>query len=175
MAKWKETLGAVAPTLARALGGPVAGMATEAIAMALGLPAGASEKDIAAKVETLTGADWVNLQKAEMDFEVRLEELNIKKDQLDAADRDSARKREIATKDKTPQILGLSIVLGFFTVLGTLIYSGASMDPAALTIVESMIGALGAMTVQVCNYFFGSSRGSKAKTELIKSMQKGGE
>ena len=61
MKGWKEIIGTVAPTLATALGGPLAGVATQAISAALLGKADGSEDEIAAAF-SVGGADA--LQKA---------------------------------------------------------------------------------------------------------------
>ena len=61
-------------------------------------------------------------------------------------------------------------MLGFFGVLAAMLFT--DFPPGAGDVLKLMIGALGAMTVQVGNYFFGSSVGSKRKTELMGTKER---
>jgi len=58
--------------------------------------------------------------------------------------------------------LGALIALGFFVVMIYLIYSG-KYDNAVMLIIGALIGAFST----VVGYFFGSSKGSADKTELL--------
>jgi len=62
-------------------------------------------------------------------------------------------------------ILGALIVLSFFAVLALLIYQ----QPVDNPVLNAMVGVLGTVTVGVANYFFGSSKGSADKSEMIKN------
>lgn len=71
--------------------------------------------------------------------------------------------------DKTREIamytLAGLIVAGFFTLIGLLIAKGVPTENAEL--LNMSIGALLVSFATVVSYFFGSSAGSKAKTELL--------
>jgi len=58
--------------------------------------------------------------------------------------------------------LGALIAIGFFAVMLYLIYSG-KYENAVMLIIGALIGAF----TTVVSYFFGSSKGSADKTELI--------
>lgn len=170
MADWRAVVGAVAPTLATALGGPLAGAAVSALSSAvLGRPDG-KEQDVAAAV--LHGGDEVLLQirQAELAFQTRMRELDIDLERVHQADRASARLRETGSGDNwTPRVLAGVIVAGF---LGTVYYvlSGrveGLKDPMVAGLVGTLIGYVSAKADQVISYYFGSSAGSKEKTALI--------
>jgi hypothetical protein len=59
-------------------------------------------------------------------------------------------------------IVGGSVVLGFFVVLGLVIWKGESSDIKAL-----MIGTLCTAFGLVVGYFFGSTAASERKTEML--------
>lgn len=90
---WKKIAAAVAPTLATALGGPLAGVAVSAISdKLLGKPDG-TEAEVAAAI-TAGGSDALaRLREAEQAFTVRMRELDIDIEKLHQADRDGARDR----------------------------------------------------------------------------------
>ena len=163
---WKKIVGAVAPGLATALGGPLAGVAAAALSDALlGRPDG-SEADLAQAV-TLGGADALGkLKAAEQAFQVRMRELDIDLERIHQADRDGARNREAASGDTwTPRLLAIGITVGFFGVLSWLLAQGKPEAGGDALLV--MLGALGGAWASVVAYYFGSSAGSAAKTALL--------
>lgn len=63
-------------------------------------------------------------------------------------------------------LLGALIVAGFFLLLYFLVYQGVpEINKDLLNIV---VGALIGMAGNIVNYFFGSSKGSADKTEMLK-------
>jgi hypothetical protein len=109
------------------------------------------------------------LKKADQDFAVRLKELDIDLERINAADRDSARRREVDSKDPwTPRILGGVIIGGFFATVFAILFGYGVADSA---LAGALIGYVSAKAEQVVSYYFGSSAGSKAKTD---AMARGG-
>src|SRR3990172_1849137 len=82
-------------------------------------------------------------------------------EKIQADDRASARAREIAVKDKTPQILAFISLFGFFGILTALIF--ADIPPTAKDVLYVMVGVLGTLVTGVVQYYFGSSSGSSNK------------
>ena len=164
-----KILGAVAPTLATALGGPLAGMAVQTIATALGLPAESTEKDISKAISSATPDQLLALKKAEQDFTVRMKELDIDLEKIAAGDRDSARRREAQVRDWMPRVLAFVVVAGFMaTVFLVLLgYVDGMKDPLMATTVGTLIGFVSAKCEQVVAYYFGSSSSSQQKTQLL--------
>ena len=66
--KWQEIISAVAPVLGTAIGGPVGGIAVKAITAALGLPSGATDKELDRALHDATPEQLVELKKVEADF-----------------------------------------------------------------------------------------------------------
>lgn len=114
MADWKNIIGTVAPAIATALGGPLAGLGVTAVGKALGLGDGASEEEVAAAVGKASPEQLVNLKKANLEFQARLKELDVDLERIAMTDRASARKREASTGDSwTPRLLAV-LVIGLF-------------------------------------------------------------
>lgn len=99
--------------------------------------------------------------------------------ELDAKDRASAREREIeiSTSDKAPLInkivtpvLALGVVSLAFALFGVLLF--IEVKPEAKDILIYVLGVLSAAVTQILSYYFGSSQGSKDKSELLKDQQK---
>lgn len=99
--------------------------------------------------------------------------------EVDAKDRASAREREtkIATDDKAPLInkivtpvLALGVVTLAFVLFGVLLF--IDVKPEAKDILIYVLGVLSAAVTQILSYYFGSSQGSKDKSEILKGQQK---
>jgi hypothetical protein len=158
----------VAPSIATAVGGPLAGMATRAISEALlGRPDGTDE-ELAEAAKNATPEQLLALKQAEQDFTVRMRELEIDIERIDAADRGSARDREVKTGDWTPKALAGAVTLGFFGVLGYMIAYGLPSQGGEALLV--MLGTLGTAWGGIVSYYFGSSAGSKEKSEAMNRM-----
>jgi hypothetical protein len=163
---WKKIVGAVAPTLATALGGPLAGVAAQTLSAALLGKEGGDDNEIAAAVLT-GGVDGLEkIKRAEADFQIRLRELDIDLEKIHQADRASARDREAKTGDFwTLRVLSGLIVGSFVAVVWEVLFGGGSAVDSALA--GSLIGYLSAKADMVAAYYFGSSAGSERKTELL--------
>lgn len=169
--KIKDILATVAPTVATALGGPLAGVATRAIAGKILGRDDASVEEVEAAVAAASGTDLVKLKELEYEFKAQLKDADIQLERISADDRASARDRQARMKDWTPSVLGLAIIIGFFGVLAYIFRFGLPDQGSEVLLI--MVGALGTMTSQVGNFFFGSSAGSKSKDAIISELKKG--
>ena len=159
----------VAPTLATAFGGPLAGMATRAISDALlGKPDGTQEELLAA-MPNATPDQLLSLKKADQDFSVRMRELDIDLTRISNEDRNSARNREVQTKDLTPKLLAGGITAGYFAVLFYMLKYGLPTAGGSEAMLV-MLGALGTAWGGVVTYYFGSSAGDAKKDGTIDRM-----
>lgn len=162
----------VAPTIATALGGPVAGMAVKALSSALLGHGNGSEDDIRDALATATPDQIAAIRKVDADFKVQMKELDIDLERIAAGDRDSARQMQMHTNDWIPRVLAILITLGFFGILVWMLIKG--MPPTGTEALLMMLGALGTAWTGVVNFYYGSSAGSKAKTDALttKELQK---
>lgn len=165
---WKDIVSSVAPYLGAAVGGPLGGVAITAIANALGL----SEKTEGAIKDALAGVTpehLLTLKVAEQEFAFKMQELGFANDKdmeaLATADRDSARRRETIVLDSTPRNLAYLITFGFFGVLVFIMLG--EVQEGMRAVLYTMLGALGASWQATISYYFGSTKGSAAKTELL--------
>ena len=162
---WIDVVRTVAPTLATALGGPLAGTATQAISNAV---FGKSETDSTALESVIQSASpeiLGRLKEAEMNFKHDMGQLEIDLERVHAGDRDSARKREAAVQDIAPITFGSLILIGFFGAFAASLF--VTPPEASRSALDIMLGYLGGMASGVAAYYFGSSVGSKQKTDLL--------
>ena len=160
---FKAILRTVAPGIATALGGPLAGMAVAAIGNALGMDQPTQDK-ISAALAGATPDDMLKLKQADQAFTLQMKKLEIDLAQLNEADLDSARKREAAVQDKTNRNLAYTIVGAFIALVIATLMGYARVDSV---LAGTLVGYLSAKCEQVLAYYFGSSRSSDRKTELL--------
>jgi len=132
--------------------------------------------------------DIIRLKTAEMEHEEELMRLRIEDDKLDLAelelrlkDTDSARDREvqISTSDKAPllnkivtPVLALSILLLTFILFGIVMFDNNPVESSRKDILIYILGVLSAISTQIVSYYFGSSQGSKDKSDQLKEALK---
>ncbi len=163
---WKKVLGTIAPGLATALGGPLAGIAVATVSDALLGRKDGSDADIATALVTGGPDAFTKLREADNAFKVKMRELDIDVERINQADRASAREREAKTADSfTPRALALLVTAGFFGVLAWLLAYGKPETGGDALLV--MLGSLGTAWTAIGNYYFGSSAGSDAKTKML--------
>ena len=158
-------LGQVAPTIATALGGPLAGLAVKTISEAMFGHSDANESEVSAALMSATPDQLQKLKETDATFKLKMKELDIDLERISAADRDSARNMQIHTNDWIPRVLAIMITVGFFGILVWMLLKG--MPPTGTEALLMMLGALGTAWTGVVNFYYGSSAGSKAKTEAM--------
>jgi len=160
----------VLPILGKAIQGDVGGALDEGM-KAIGLkPTGNASKDQKVFEEAVKNATPEQLQalkKIDNDHKVKMAKLNIEENKIDSDDRNSARQRHLAMKDRTPSVIGMTLVFGFFALLGILIFSEVPIHNQQ--ILNIMLGSLGTMTTAVVTYYFGSSNSSAKKDEMLRA------
>lgn len=159
---WKSLIGTVAPTIATAVGGPAGGMAVKLITETLGLKKKATDQEIYEAVQTNPDA-LVKLKDAEYAFKKHLSDNDVKLADIAAKDTDSARKRQIALKDKAPAVIAGVVIIGYFGLIAIL----AFYDIKNVDVLTLLLGALSTAFGSIVAYYFGSSAGSKEKTALM--------
>ncbi len=160
----------VAPGIATALGGPLAGLATRAISETLlGKPDG-SAKDIETALLGASPETMLKLKEANNNFALEMEQLGVDLAEIEADDRASARKREMTIRDRTPALLSSLVFAGFFGILAALLF--ITIPEKSITPLNIMLGSLATIVVQIAAYYFGSSKGSSDKNRTIAGLMK---
>lgn len=148
-------IGSVAPTIATALGGPVAGMAVKALSGALFGHDDATEDDIRTALANPTGDQLAALKKIDADFKVQMKSLDIDLERIAAGDRDSARNMAMMTHDLTPRILAIVVICAWVFIQWHLLNSTIPNEMREL--VARVLGTLDAALTLVLSYYFGSA------------------
>lgn len=163
--EWRSLLATVAPVLATAAGGPLAGVATKAIAAKLLGNPDASQDQVEAAVLGADPAMLLKLRELDQQFQKDLQAAGIELEKIAAEDRASARNREVQVKDHMPAVIGVGVCLGFFAVLGWMLVNGK--PPSGGDAMLVLLGSLGTAFTAIISYYYGSSAGSKLKTEAL--------
>ncbi len=152
----KGLIGDLAPTIGAALGGPVGGAAATMLADVLGCDP--TPQKIEKAFQQATPEQLAEIKKAELDFEVRMKELEVDVFALETKDIQHA--RESFSEDWTARAIAiLSILLfGGYVLLVTL----QPADDNDLNVVNLVLGYLGGIVSSVVSFYFGASKsGSK--------------
>lgn len=159
---WLKTL---APMLGTALAGPLGGAAAAFIADKLGID-GKTVEAVSSVLNSgkLTPDQLAGIKLAEIDFAKFLETNKIDLAKIEAADRGSARDMQSTTRSPMPAVLTILITVGFFGVLGWMLYDTSTVDSPPILI---MLGSLGTAWTGACAFWFGTTSGSRLKTEML--------
>lgn len=174
---WKTALKTVAPTVASIFGTPLAGAGVRVLLDAIfpdedhsTLPPEKQEEKLADALKSgLSPEQIAAMKQADYAFQQRIAELDLEGLKVDAADRDSARKREMTVKDRVPAILASVTSFGFFVTLGCLFFVVPPEKNSE--IIYLLVGqGIVATYLMIYNYYFGSSSGSKSKTDAFERI-----
>lgn len=158
-------LSSVAPSIATALGGPLAGMGVKALSKAFFGNENSTEEDLQSALSTASPDQLAQLKKVDNDFKVQMKSLDIDLERISADDRASARDMQKEVKDWIPRALAISVTLGFFAILiYMLIYGLPTTGNEALLL---LLGALQTAWGGIIAFYFGSSSGSQKKDAMI--------
>jgi hypothetical protein len=157
-----EWLKQIAPTIATAMGGPLMGMAVSAVSKAIGVEPDKVQDIISSG--KLTSEQIAQIKIAEIELKRQENELGLNFESLAVDDRKSAREMQATTRSIVPPALAAIVTVGFFGILVMMLLGKVdSNNPAILM----MLGSLGTAWTGIIAYYFGSSAGSQAKTDLL--------
>ena len=155
---WIES---IAPTIASCLGGPLAGLAVEAVSKAIGVDPSAVQDTI--NSGKLTAEQIASIQAAEIQLKAKAQEMNLDFEQLAVQDRKSAREMQTTTRSWIPPVLAVGVTGGFFGILFGLMYGQIQHAPQ----IDIMLGSLGTAWTGIIGFYFGSSASSQNKDTLL--------
>ena len=163
---WLGTLKTLAPTVATALGGPLAGAAITALGGILNLSNPTQEK--ISKIfqdGQLTAEHLAQIRTLELQYQNDEKERAFKYSELQFQDTASARNMQMVTKSVTPSVLTWIVVVSFIGIEGAMLLG---VKPSVSDIVLGRIlGTLDMSLAMVLGFWFGSSDSSHNKDFLI--------
>jgi len=165
---WKKTIGAIAPTVATALGGPLAGGVVAFLGDLLGISEPTQDKIATAfQNGNLTGDQITAIKMKEMELRNEEAERGFKYADLEFRDRDSARKANVEGGTQK-HLFWLSLLL-LSVSLGSevwILFHGLPKELPDM-IVGRILGLLDGVALLVLSYWYGTTNGSTQKTQLL--------
>lgn len=183
---WKDVggkLANLAPGIGTILGGPVGagvGLGVKLLANVFGLGDDATPEQVEQAIASDPQAA-LKLRIAEMDFQVKKRDQDIEQLKVELGDIQSARTRQVESEKATGSrdfnlyFLAWVNVGGFFAVLVAVIVCDMPAGEVAKTALAMLFGALISGYKDVLGYFFGSSKSSADKTQLMAISKNGGK
>lgn len=150
--KIKSLIGGLAPTLGQALGGPLGGAAAQVVAQALGCKP--EPKAIENAIAQASPEQIAEIKKAELDFEVKMKELDVDVFALETADVQDARRA--FKQDWTARAIALTSL----SLFGGYIFMVTIQPPDQNSdaVINLVLGYLGGIVSSVISFYFGSSQ-----------------
>ena len=169
-----------APILGTVIGGPLGGKVGQMLAGKVTGDSDSSPEDILSALtqdpETILKAKELELNHKErlIALQNESERTELEQAKLDMEDRVSARKRELdyikatGKTDISLKMIAWTVIFGFFSLSVILIFADLSnVKPEVINLLFAVYGTLGTGFGTVLNYFFGSSKGSADKTQML--------
>jgi hypothetical protein len=153
------------PTIATAVGGPLAGTAVAFLEKALDLTPGAGARSVVTVLSAATPEQLVAIKAADNAFAEKMRKLGISITKLDADDRASVRARQAVFKDSTPAILAYVLTVGLFGFI--VLMSFVDIPANSVQALNLTLGSIGTAWVAMITYYYGSSRSSQSKDLLL--------
>jgi len=154
----------ILPTIGSILGGPLGGAAVSAVAEVLHIDAPTKDKiEKALTSGQLTAEQMAALQQADLALKTKMAEMGIKAEELQQADRSSARAMQTQTSSWVPAALACVVTTGFFGILIGLMTGDLKLwDNAGLTL---LIGSLTTTFGAVVSFYYGASHTTPTPTD----------
>lgn len=165
---WKALIATVAPWIGTALGGPLGGAAVGAVADALGL-SDKTEASIKAALSGVTPEQMLAIKNADQVFALKMQELGFKDaadmEAIAAGDRKDARAMQSSNHSLVPAALSFIVTVGYLSILVGMMTNWLQVKDSQAMLL--MLGSLGTGWGVVMAFWFGTTRESGRKTELL--------
>ena len=148
----KGVVGAVAPTLGTALGGPLGGAAASMIADALGCDN--DEKSINKALQSATPDELAMVKEADREFDAKMKELDVDLFALETKDKQDARSH--FAKDWTAKLIGVVMVLFFCSYIAMITVMPPEQN--SIELINLVLGYMGGLVSAVISFYFGASQ-----------------
>jgi hypothetical protein len=161
---------------ALSLGGPAGNLAAAALGKVLAIDKPTPENVIKAIGTSISPEQLESFKQAEAELAAQMKLAGFEHaedmESLASADRADARQREIKTGDRiTPRVLAAVVVAGWSVIqlylIPQAIHATHVPDPSMIGMLNRVLGTLDGALMLVLAYYFGSSAGSAAKSDLL--------
>ena len=170
--EWKQIIGKLAPTVASALLGPLAGGAVAALGEIFGISEPTQDK-IQSLIESgqMTGEQVAAIKMLEMKLKAEEDERGFRYAELEVRDRESARDRDakLGQAGKRNYRADAMFILSVMVVVALvlLVWKDTTLDEYFKGIITLVLGRFLGYLDNIFNFEFGTTRGSALKTELL--------
>lgn len=170
--EWKQVIGKLAPTVASALLGPLAGGAVVALGEIFGISEPTQDK-IQSLIESgqMSGEQVAAIKMLEMKLKAEEEEWGFRYAELEVRDRESARDRDakLAQAGRRNYRADAMFILSVMVVVALvlLVWKDTTLDEYFKGIITLVLGRFLGYLDNIFNFEFGTTRGSALKTELL--------
>ena len=160
-----DLLASLAPTLASAILGPLGGVAVAALGKVFGID-GATTEQVSKVFQDgrMTPEQLSAIKALELKYQAEEKERGFRYAELTFKDSADARAMQVATRSNVPAALAALVTTGFF---GILIFMIVKSDYKPTEPLLVLLGALSTSWTMIVGFYFGSSHGSQAKSELL--------
>ena len=168
---WKSIVKNIAPVIGGTIGGPFGAIGMKFLAGKLLGNENATEKDIEDAILNASPQLLQELKLADIQFKKDMAELGFKESELAFKDRDSARQLAISQGTQPQIILSVLYTVGYFILLWQFMTGNVLIPANTKAEFNMVLGVMTAAQVQIMNFWFGSSSGSKDKTTKLAQQQ----
>ena len=148
----KSLVGAIAPTLGAALGGPAGGAAVQVLTSVLGCKP--DEKSIEQAMSMASAEDLAKIREAELEFDAKMKQMDVDVFALETADKQDARK--YFNRDWTARFIGVVMVLFFCSYIAMVTIMPPEQN--SMELINLVLGYLGGLVSAVVSFYFGASQ-----------------
>ena len=161
--KVKDVISVVAPVLGGALGGPLGGLAGHVLSNVLG---GGDQEALEDAILNQNPETLLLVKKAEIEFKQKLREMEVREEEIYAAD--SADARDLAKTNMRPHmILSTVFITGYFVTLGMFFLGEVTVPDRLKDAFLLLLGVITATVPTIMAFWFGSTAGSARKTDML--------
>ncbi|CAM0009128.1 hypothetical protein VPHK367G1_0026 [Vibrio phage K367 g1] len=162
---WKSIVGTVAPTIATALGGPMAGAAVKFLGDQFLGDENASEQQVSEFVQSANPETLLKIKHADYEFKTKMAKLGVDVFKIEADDKKNARKEH--SQSKMPAILSVGLTVFIAGIVWLLFY--VAVPTGAREVLFMLLGVVVKEWGNSMQYWFGTTRGSSEKNAMIKT------
>jgi hypothetical protein len=155
---WKDTLAAIAPTLATAIGGPFAGAATKFLTGKF-LGEGSTENDLQIFIEQASPEQLAEIKNADNEFKLKMEKMGVDVFALEVGDKQNARMEN--KHSRMPAVLSIGLTLAVAGIVYMLFY--LSPPEGSRDVLFMLLGVVIKEWGGAMQFWFGTTRSSANK------------
>lgn len=162
--KLKDIIGAVAPTIATVLGGPLAGAAVASVSKAIFGKEDATEDEIKEALLAASPETLERIKETEIEYQKFVMGLRVELEQSYLKDVQDARLRH--SNNVYILLLGVFVILACVVAICLIVHtiSTGVINTSIDILIGSIVGSIFTVLIQVVSYFFGSSQGNNTES-----------